>query len=65
MLVSWRAVTARRLARHGLVAPLPDAASAVSAMVGAHAQVFSAAELAIGLRAAGFDGHDRPGRALA
>lgn len=50
MLVSWRAVTARRLARHGLVASFPDAASAVSAMVGAHAQVLSAAELAIGLR---------------
>jgi hypothetical protein len=53
MRVSWRAVTARRLARHGLVIPLPDAVSAVSAMVGAHAQVLSAAELAIGLRTPG------------
>ncbi|HEU4849849.1 MAG TPA: winged helix DNA-binding domain-containing protein [Terrimesophilobacter sp.] len=52
MLVSWRAVTARRLTRHGLVVPFPDAPSAVSAMVGAHAQVLSAAELAIGLRTA-------------
>ena len=56
MLVSWRAVVARRLARHGLVVPLPDAATAVSAMVGAHAQVLSAAELAIGLRTAGATG---------
>jgi hypothetical protein len=53
MRVSWRAVTARRLARQGLVAPLPDAVSAVTAMVGAHAQVMSAAELAIGLRTEG------------
>lgn len=52
MLVGWRAVTARRLARHGLVVPFPDASSAVSAMVGAHAQVLSAAELAIGQRTA-------------
>lgn len=53
MQVSWRDVTARRLERHGLVRPLPDVVSVVSAMVGAHAQVMSAAELAVGIRMRG------------
>ncbi|GAA3746847.1 winged helix DNA-binding domain-containing protein [Leifsonia bigeumensis] len=53
MQVSWRDVTARRLSRHGLSRPLPDVVSAVSAMVGAHAQVMSAAELAVGIRTRG------------
>jgi hypothetical protein len=50
MQVGWRAVTARRLERHGLVHPLPDVVAAVTAMVGAHAQIMSAAELAVGIR---------------
>jgi len=52
--MSWGEVSARRLARHGLTAPLADAgpADAVAVMCGAHAQVLSAAELSIGLRLA-------------
>ena len=48
-------VCARRLERHGLSAPFRHAhvAGVVAAMDGAHAQVLSAAELAIGLRLAG------------
>jgi hypothetical protein len=50
--ISWAEASARRLARNGLSAPLPDAgpADAVATMCGAHAQVLSAAELSIGLR---------------
>jgi hypothetical protein len=54
--LSWAAVCARRLERHGLAAPLPRArpADVVRAMGGvAHAQVLSAAELSIGLRTTG------------
>ena len=54
--LSWAAVCARRLERHGLAAPLPRArpAEVVRAMGGvAHAQVLSAAELSIGLRTTG------------
>lgn len=49
---SWAQVCARRLERHGLSAPVPDAtpADVVEAMCGAHAQVPSAAELSVGLR---------------
>ncbi|GAA2727174.1 winged helix DNA-binding domain-containing protein [Actinocorallia aurantiaca] len=52
---SWSEVCARRLARHGLAAPAEGvrAVDVVAAMAGTHAQVMSAAELAIGLRAAG------------
>jgi hypothetical protein len=41
--VSWAEASARRLARNGLAAPLPDAgpADAVATMCGAHAQVLS------------------------
>src|SRR3954471_1066157 len=48
----WADVCARRLARHGLAADAAYArpAAAVAAMAGTHAQVASAAELAIGLR---------------
>lgn len=53
MQVSWREATARRLLRHGLGSPLPDVVSAVSAMVGAHAQVMSAAAVAVGMRTRG------------
>jgi len=51
----WAGVWARRLDRHGLSDPAPDArlAGVVGAMCGAHAQVLSAAELSIGLRTAG------------
>jgi len=49
--IDWPRVCARRLARHGLAAALPGAPTdAVAAVAGTHAQVMSAAELAIGLR---------------
>lgn len=50
--VSWVAANARRLRRHGLLpdARLADAPEAVAAMVGAHAQVQSAAEHSVALR---------------
>ncbi|MFD3519667.1 winged helix DNA-binding domain-containing protein [Streptomyces sp. NPDC058653] len=49
--VSWAAANARRLARQGLVAPSGGGPAAVTrAMVGAHAQVLSAAELSVALR---------------
>jgi Winged helix DNA-binding domain len=53
--MSWTDVCARRLDRHGLSAPAPDArhADVVAAMCGTHAQVLSAAELSVGLRIAG------------
>jgi hypothetical protein len=50
--LTWDAVIARRLARHGLLAPAAAATPAgiASAICGAHAQVMSAAELSIALR---------------
>jgi hypothetical protein len=49
--LTWPQVCARRLARHGLATPLPGTPADVAAAVaGVHAQVLSAAELAIGLR---------------
>jgi hypothetical protein len=53
VLVTWREVNARRLARHGLVAPLSSVPDAAAAMAGAHAQVMSAAEVSLALRVAG------------
>lgn len=55
MMLSWRAVYARRLARHGLLAPVSTArlAEQTGVICGAHAQVMSAAELSLGLRVAG------------
>ncbi|MDT4958529.1 MAG: hypothetical protein QOD31_2328 [Pseudonocardiales bacterium] len=52
--VSWAAVSARRLQRHGLATPLADAtpAEVAARMCGTHAQIPSAAELSIGLRLA-------------
>ncbi|MDQ1482432.1 MAG: hypothetical protein QOF35_508, partial [Actinomycetota bacterium] len=49
---SWQQVSVRRLARHGLSTPLPDASPADVARVicGAHAQIMSAAEVSIALR---------------
>lgn len=54
-VVTWAAVCARRLARHGLARPVAAErlAEQVGVMCGAHAQVMSAAELSIGLRVAG------------
>lgn len=50
---TWSQVTARRLARHHLTAPAASIRSAVASMLGAHAQIMSAAELQIGLRTSG------------
>ncbi|MDT4984493.1 MAG: hypothetical protein QOF95_1983 [Pseudonocardiales bacterium] len=52
--LSWAAVSARRLQRHGLATPLADAtpAEVAARMCGTHAQIQSAAELSIGLRLA-------------
>lgn len=58
MSVTWAAVVARRMTRHGLGSPLPDIATAVSAMCGAHSQMGAAAELAIGARVAGITASD-------
>ncbi|MFF3056699.1 winged helix DNA-binding domain-containing protein [Streptomyces sp. NPDC057909] len=52
--VTWVQANARRIERQGLAAPMissPD--RAVAAMLAAHAQVSSAAELSVGLRLAG------------
>jgi hypothetical protein len=52
--LTWRDVSARRLARHGLADRRTDTiADIVAAMCGAHAQIASAAELSIGLRGTG------------
>jgi hypothetical protein len=50
---TWAQACARRLSRHGLAAPLPTPADAAHAVVGMHAQVMSAAELALGVRTSG------------
>jgi len=53
--MSWRQVSARRLERAGLAAPIEGGTPAhvVAAMCGAHAQVMSAGELSIALRLRG------------
>ena len=53
--LTWPQVCARRLERHALAAPRLEASPAgiARAMVGAHAQVMTAAELSIGLRLPG------------
>jgi uncharacterized protein YukE len=51
--VTWARASARRLSRHGLVEPLPTSAAAARAVCGVHAQVMSAAEVALGVRASG------------
>ncbi|MEY9932981.1 hypothetical protein ABH926_007634 [Catenulispora sp. GP43] len=58
MTVDWQRVSARRLARAGLAAePQPsaglDLAGTVASMAGAHAQIMSAAELSVAIRAPG------------
>ncbi|HEY2957908.1 MAG TPA: winged helix DNA-binding domain-containing protein [Actinomycetota bacterium] len=52
---SWAQACARRLERHALAVPSPDAtpADVAAAVCGAHAQVLSAGELSIGVRLAG------------
>jgi Winged helix DNA-binding domain len=57
MTMTWAQVCARRLERHGLIAPvaLKRLAEQVGVICGAHAQMMSAAELSIGLRVAGAD----------
>jgi hypothetical protein len=53
--LTWRGVTARRMARSALTEPSTDlgAADIAGVLCGAHAQVLSAAELSIGRRIAG------------
>lgn len=59
--VTWAGANARRLARQHLhpdaaaavASPFAEPGDAVAAMLGAHAQVLSAAELSVGLRGAG------------
>jgi Winged helix DNA-binding domain len=46
----WRDVCARRLRRHWLTRPAPDAATAAAGMCAAHAQIQTAAELSVALR---------------
>lgn len=52
-VISWGQACARRMARHGLVDPLPSVPLAAAAMCGTHAQVMTAAELSLGLRVRG------------
>jgi DNA glycosylase AlkZ-like len=53
--LAWVDVCGRRLSRHGLTphSTLSGPAEAAAAMCGAHAQILSAAEVSIGLRASG------------
>jgi hypothetical protein len=51
--VRWEDANRRRLARHGLSAPLSSVPGAAAAMAGVHAQVLSAAEISLALRIAG------------
>ena len=53
--LTWRGVTARRMARHALAVPATGLGPAgiAGVLCGAHAQVLSAAELSIGRRMAG------------
>ena len=53
--LTWRGVTARRMARHALAEPAAGLGPAgiAGVLCGAHAQVLSAAELSIGRRIAG------------
>lgn len=58
--MTWKGVSARRMARQHLTEPAGGGAPAdiAGAMCGAHAQILSAAELSIGLRIAGADRED-------
>src|SRR5579859_488010 len=57
---TWRAVGARRLARHALLAPAPAArlVEVAGAVCGIHAQVMPAAEVSLGMRVAGVTRQD-------
>src|ERR1044071_8848149 len=50
MRLTWRAVIARRAARHHLAAPGSGPAGVTAAMCGAHAQIMSAAEVSVATR---------------
>ncbi|MDX6374804.1 MAG: hypothetical protein QOD98_3792 [Nocardioidaceae bacterium] len=52
-MTGWTEVNARRLARHGLTAPLASLPAAAAAVAGGHAQVMSAVEVSLALRVAG------------
>ena len=52
MGLTWERILARRLERHFLAGPGPDAPTVVAAICGAHAQVLTAGELSVGLRLA-------------
>ena len=58
--LTWQEISARRLNRHGLSAPVPAErlADQVSVICGAHAQVMSAAEVSIALRVSGASAAD-------
>jgi hypothetical protein len=58
MKVTWDQVCARRLRRHGLLGPLPTLTDAARAVCGMHAQIRSAAEVALGIRTTGTTRHD-------
>src|SRR3954471_12754777 len=53
MEITWEAVVARRMRRHGLVEAFDAPVQAVRAMCGAHAQIATAGELSVALRVAG------------
>jgi hypothetical protein len=54
MPLTWREVSARRLARNHLLGPCPGGPARVAAdLLGVHAQVMSAAEMSVGIRCAG------------
>lgn len=55
MEISWGAVVARRMWRHGLVEPVGAPVEAVRAMCGAHAQIAAAGEVSVALRVGGAD----------
>ncbi|MEU8223941.1 winged helix DNA-binding domain-containing protein [Kribbella sp. NPDC048915] len=53
MKLTWQAVVARRMHRHGLLDPFEAVVDAVRAMCGAHAQIASAGETSVALRVDG------------
>jgi hypothetical protein len=53
MELSWEQVTARRVARHGLVGGFADVVAAARGILGGHAQVMAAGELSLCLRTPG------------
>ena len=56
--MTWREVCARRLRRHALAVPVSGLPAAAAAVCGVHAQVMSAAEVALGLRTEGVTRRD-------